>query len=103
MYAVFEDRNQQFRVAVGDRVLVPLNSTLEAGSAVTFDKVCAVGGDEPRIGTPYVDGASVTAVVEGVVKGPKLVVAKLRRRKNSRSRVGFRARYTELRIEGISG
>ena len=105
MYAVIEDRNQQFRVAQGERVVLPLNASLEQGASVTFDKVCVVGGDdaEPRVGAPYVDGATVTAKVVGTVKGPKVVVAKFRKRKNSRSRVGFRARFTEVQIEEIAG
>ena len=101
MFAVFEDRNQQFRVKAGDRVLIPLQAELEQGASVTFDKVCLVTGDEARIGTPYVDGAKVTAKVLGERKGPKVDIQKFRRRKNSRSRSGFRARYTEVEIQAI--
>ena len=104
MYAVIEDRNQQYRVAPGDRVQIALRQDLEPGAAVSFDKVCAVGGEgEGRVGAPYVDGAVVSAVVVGTVKGPKLRIQKFRRRKNSRKRTGFRARYTEVRIESIEG
>ena len=105
MYAVLEDRNQQYRVQPGERVLIALKSDVEPGAAVTFDRVCVVGGDGgAQIGAPYVDGASVTAkVVRQDVKGPKLVIQKFRRRKNSRSRTGFRARYTEVQIEQIHG
>ncbi|MEM7198798.1 MAG: 50S ribosomal protein L21 [Planctomycetota bacterium] len=103
MYAVFEDRRQQFRVTAGDRILMPLNVALEPGSSVTFDKVCAVGGEQPRIGAPYVDGVSVTAKVLGSVKGEKVVIQKFRRRKDSRSKTGFRARFTQVQIESIDG
>ncbi len=107
MYAVFEDRNQQFRAAAGDRLCLPLmrdeTGTLAPGQKVTFDKVCLITGEAARVGTPYVDGAKVNATVLGTVKGPKLVVQKLRRRKNSRRRTGFRARYTEIRIDDIEG
>ncbi len=101
MYAVIEDRDQQYRVAPGERVLLPLNAALESGASVTFDKVCLVGGDEPRIGTPFVDGVSVTATVLGTVKGPKQVIQKFKRRKNFRRRTGFRAKFTEVRIDEI--
>jgi large subunit ribosomal protein L21 len=104
MYAVIEDRNQQYRVAPGDRVLVPLHADLQPGATVTFDKVCLLGGEgDARIGAPFVEGASVTAVVLGTVKGPKLVIQKYRRRKNQRRRTGFRARYTEVRIDAVNG
>ncbi|MEY2981389.1 MAG: 50S ribosomal protein L21 [Planctomycetota bacterium] len=107
MYAVLEDRTQQYRVTAGDRVLIDLMD-VNPGDAVTFDKVCLLTGGEggagARIGAPYVDGASVTAkVVRQDVKGPKLVIQKFRRRKNSRTKTGFRARYTEIQIEAIHG
>jgi large subunit ribosomal protein L21 len=107
MYAVLEDRTQQYRVTAGDRVLIDLMD-VNPGDAVTFDKVCLLTGGEggagARIGAPYVDGASVTAkVVRQDVKGPKLVIQKFRRRKTSRTKTGFRARYTEIQIEAIHG
>ncbi len=88
-------------MTAGERVLLSLNSEFEPGASVTFDQVAAVGGDAPRIGTPLVEGASVTATVIGVVKGPKLIIQKFKRRKNYRRRTGFRARYTEVRIEAV--
>lgn len=105
MYAVLEDRNQQYRVQSGDRILIALQRDLAPGEPLTFDRVCVLGagdGAEAQVGTPYVDGASVSAkVVRQDVKGPKLIVQKMRRRKNHRKRTGFRARYTEIEIESI--
>ena len=108
MYVVFEDRNQQFRATAGARLCLPLmrdleTGALEPGKKITFDKVCLITGDKAKIGTPYVKGAKVNATVLDTVKGPKLVVQKLRRRKNSRRRTGFRARYTEIQIDAIDG
>lgn len=103
MYAVVDDRNQQFRAEPGQRVQLPHNESWEPGASLTFDKVCLITGDQAKIGAPYVDGVSVTATVVGDVKGPKLVIQKVRRRKNYRRRTGFRAQYTEVRIEAIQG
>lgn len=105
MYAVLDDRNQQYRVQPGDRIKIHLREDAEEGSTLTFDKVCLVGGEgEGKIGTPYVEGASVTAkVVSAVSKGPKLVVARFRRRQDSRCKNGFRAKFTEVEIEAING
>ncbi len=103
MYAVVDDRNQQFRAEPGQRVQLPHNDSWEPGTSLTFDKVCLVTGEQAKIGAPYVDGVSVTATVVGAVKGPKLVIQKVRRRKNFRRRTGFRARYTEIKIEAIEG
>jgi large subunit ribosomal protein L21 len=103
MYAVVDDRNQQFRAEPGKRVQLALDESLEPGNSVTFDKICLVTGDNAKIGAPYCDGVTVTAKVIGMVKGPKLVIQKIRRRKNSRRRTGFRARFTEVQIESIDG
>lgn len=103
MYAVVDDRNQQFRAEPGKRVQIAHNEALEPGSSLTFDKVCLVTGEAAKIGSPYVDGVSVKATVIGQVEGPKVVIQKIRRRKNSRRRTGFRARYTEIEIQSIDG
>jgi large subunit ribosomal protein L21 len=91
-------------VKPGDRIQIHLLKDLAEGAKLTFDKICVVGGDgEGRVGSPYVAGVSVTAtVVRNEVKGVKVVIGKFRRRKNSRRRTGFRARYTEIQIETIN-
>lgn len=104
MYAVVDDRNQQYRVQPGDRVQIHLRTGAQEGTTVTFDKVCLVGGEGTgKVGTPYVAGATVTAkVLKPEWKGEKVVSGKFRRRKNSRRRTGFRARYTIVQIEAIN-
>ena len=104
MYAVVDDRNQQYRVQPGDRIQIHLRNGVAEGETLTFDKVCLVGGGGAgRIGTPFVQGASVTAKVVRQIKGPKVVIGKFRRRKNSRRRTGFRAQFTVVQIESING
>jgi large subunit ribosomal protein L21 len=104
MYAVVDDRNQQYRVKPGDRIKIHHRSEAEPGSTLTFDKICLVGGEGGgRVGTPYVKGASVTAKVLRTQKGDKVIIGKFRRRKNSRRRTGFRATYTVVQIESIDG
>ena len=79
MYAVLDDRNQQYRVAKGDKIKIHLRSDANEGDTLTFDKVCAVGGEGDnagKVGTPFVDGASVTAKVLKNVKGPKVIIGK---------------------------
>jgi len=102
MHAVLVDRNQQYRVAPGDRLTIALDTSLEEGATVIFDRVCYLSGDQPKVGSPYVKGASVVAkVLRQNLKGPKLIVQKFKRRKNYRRRVGHRSHYTELLIESI--
>jgi len=98
MHAVVDDRNQQYRVKAGDRIQIHHRAAANEGDTLTFDKVCLVGN---RIGTPFVQGASVTAKVVRQMKGPKVVICKFRKRKNSRRRTGFRAQFTVVQIEAI--
>jgi large subunit ribosomal protein L21 len=104
MYAVVDDRNQQYRVQPGDRIQIHLRAGAAEGDTVTFDKVCLVGGEGTgRIGTPFVNGASVTGKVVRQIKAAKVITGKWKRRKNSRRRRGFRAQYTIVQIESING
>ena len=103
MYAIIQDSGQQFKVEEGQEVEVDYREA-SAGEELTFDKVLALSsGDGMKVGSPTVDGASVTATVVGVTQGPKLVVRKFRRRKNSRRKNGHRQMYTTVKIEKIAG
>jgi len=63
--------------------------------------VLLVGGEEPKVGRPLVDGAKVTATVLDQVKGPKIVIFKKKRRKHYRRKRGHRQQLTLLRVQDI--
>ncbi|MDD6214179.1 MAG: 50S ribosomal protein L21 [Firmicutes bacterium] len=102
MYAIFETGGKQYKVEQGDVVFVEKLTAAE-GESVTFDKVLAVAdGDKVTVGTPLVDGATVTATVEKQGKAKKIYVFKMKRKKNERSKKGHRQPYTKLTIETIN-
>jgi len=102
MYAIIRDGSHQYKVEEGQQLEVDYRSATP-GDAVTFDDVLAIGGNgEAKVGTPTVAGASVAAEVVGTVKGPKLTVQKLRRRKTFRKRTGHRQFYTRVKINKIT-
>jgi large subunit ribosomal protein L21 len=102
MYAIINDGSRQHRVEEGQELVVDYRD-LPVGEKLTFEKVLAVGGDgEVKLGQPVVKGASVTAEVLGPEKGEKLVVQKLRRRKNMRRKTGCRQVFTRVRIANIT-
>ena len=102
MYAIISDGGTQHRVEEGQEFDIDFRE-VEKGSKITFDKVLAVSsGDDLQLGKPEVSGASVTAEVIGSQFGEKLVVQKLRRRKNSRRKTGHRQVYTRVRIDKIN-
>jgi len=103
MYAIIETGGKQYDVKVGDIIKV---EKLEAAPEenVTFDKVLLVsGGDAPKVGAPYVDGANVTAVVLDQGKEKKVIVYKYKSKKGYHKKKGHRQPFTSLRIEAING
>ncbi len=101
MYAVVDIAGQQVRVEKGAVVRVP-RLDLEEGAKQVLPEVLLVRNDSgTRVGSPHVQGASVEATVLGHGRGEKIVVFKIKRRKNYRRRNGHRQDYTELKIDGI--
>ena len=103
MYAIIADGGRQYKVEEGQELTIDFRDT-PAGDKFTFDRVLAVsdGAGDLKLGAPTVEGASVQAEVLGAEKGKKLVVQKIRRRKNSRRKTGHRSIYTKVKIGKIS-
>ena len=103
MYAIIVDGGRQYRVEPGMEVDIDFRDVSQ-GESVTFEKVLAISGDEGmKLGSPTVEGASVTASVLGPSLDDKIYVQKFRRRKNSKRRTGHRQINTRVRIEKIAG
>lgn len=101
MYAVIETGGKQLKVSEGESVFVE-KLDAEEGKDYVFDKVLAVvDGGATKIGTPYVEGAKVDAVVEKQGKGKKIVVFKYRRKINYRKKSGHRQPFTKVTIKSI--
>jgi large subunit ribosomal protein L21 len=102
MFAIVEAGGRQEKVEPGLLVIVD-HLNVEPGSEVTFDKVLLVETEAGDVvtGTPYVDGASVTGVVEAQTKGKKVRVFKMKRRKQYRRTKGHRTLETRVRVKAI--
>ena len=101
MYAVIETGGKQYRVNEGDIVRVE-KLAADVGSDVSFDRILAVGdGADLKVGTPIVDGARVSGRVVEQDRHRKIVVFKMKRRKNYRRKQGHRQYYTGVRIDKI--
>ncbi len=100
MYAVFKTGGKQYRVAAGD-VLRVEKLTGAVGEGVSFDTVLMVGGESLKLGKPLVSGAKVEAKIVGQGLGPKIVIFRMRRRKNYRRKKGHRQPFTALEITKI--
>jgi len=100
MFAVIRTGGKQYRVAAEDVIKVDKVKG-DPGEIVQFGEVLVVGGDPVRLGAPTVTGASVAAEVLEQARGPKIIVFKKRRRKNSRRKRGHRQEFTLLRVTEI--
>ena len=101
MYAVIETGGKQLKVEVGS-VIYTEKLDVEAGATYTFDKVVAVNAEGMKVGTPYIDGATVTCKVEKQGKEKKIVIFKYKAKKGStRRKQGHRQPYTKLVVESI--
>jgi len=103
MYAVIETGGKQYRVTPGDIIDVehlPVDEEQEA--TVTFERVLMVRGDDAiKVGSPLVEGASVTGSVLDRVRGRKILVFKMKRRKGYRRTRGHRQNLHRVKIESI--
>ena len=104
MYAIVEINGQQFKVEQGKKLFVNHIKDAEEGQTVEFDKVLLVDNDGAvTVGAPTVEGAKVLAEVKNpLVKGEKVIVFKMKRRKDSRKKNGHRQQYTEVEIKSVT-
>ena len=102
MYAVVTTGGKQYRVEAGNELTIE-RLAADAGTSVTFDRVLLVGdGETVTVGTPVVDGATVSATVLGEALGPKLVIFKFKQKVKYRRTTGHRQHMTRVRIDEIS-
>ncbi|KGA96799.1 50S ribosomal protein L21 [Alkalihalobacillus alcalophilus ATCC 27647 = CGMCC 1.3604] len=101
MYAIIETGGKQLKVVEGQEIYIE-KLEAEAGETVSFDKVLMVGGDDVKVGAPLVEGATVTAKVEKHGRQKKIIVYKMKAKKNYRRKQGHRQPYTKVVIEKIN-
>ena len=102
MTAILETGGKQYRVAEGDVIYVEKLPSKE-NEDITFNTVVAVfDADNIKTGEPYVSDVSVTATVLKNGKAKKVIVYKMKPKKNYRRKQGHRQPYTKLQIKSIS-
>jgi large subunit ribosomal protein L21 len=103
MYAVFRSGGKQYRAAKGD-VLRLEKIDAEEGASLEFDQVLLVGnGSDLTVGSPLIEGTSVSATVLRQGKSRKVPVVKFRRRQNYLRQGTHRQFFTEVEITAIGG
>jgi large subunit ribosomal protein L21 len=102
VFAIIQASGRQFRVEPG-AVIEIAGHGQESGGEIAFDQVLLIGRDAGEImtGSPFVAGARVVGVVDGLGRGRKVRVFKKKRRKQYRRTKGHRDALTRVRITDI--
>ena len=101
MYALIEACGKQYKVEEKDVVFFE-KLDVEEGKKVTFDKVILVSDNgKVQVGNPYVKGVKVEGKVVSHGKGKKIIVFKMKPKKNERKKQGHRQPYTKVEITSI--
>lgn len=101
MYALIEYKGKQYK-AEKDTLIQVDKIDAEKGQTIDIDTVVLVSdGDKVNVGTPYVKGAVVKAVVEETFKDKKVIVLKYKSKKDYRRTIGHRQQYTNIRVTDI--
>ncbi|WP_202080211.1 50S ribosomal protein L21 [Caldalkalibacillus salinus] len=101
MYAIIETGGKQYKVEKGSELYIE-KLHADEGDTVTFDHVVLVNKDgNVQVGTPTIDGASVSAKVDRHGKGKKILVYKYKAKKNYRRKQGHRQPYTKVVVDDI--
>ncbi len=102
MYAIIKNGGKQYKVSEGDIVLFD-NMSLEPKATIEIKEVLALNAaGELKVGAPFVSGAVVTAEVINEGRDRKVITFKKRRRKDSKTKRGFRRDFTRVRITKIA-
>ena len=101
-FAVIETGGKQYIVSAGDILDVELLGEHEEGAKIEFDKVLLKDtGSKATVGAPYIKGATVKAIYQGLKKGTKLTIVRYKAKSNRDRRIGHRQHYARVKIDSI--
>ncbi len=101
-YAIVAIGNTQYKVETGKPVTVDLQKAA-IGDTITFDKVLLFQDDDKTvIGSPYIDGYTITATVNGTKKAKKIHVLRFRAKSHYHKSHGHRQKYSVLSVDKIN-
>src|SRR5271154_3978701 len=98
MYAVIRTGGKQYLVSPGEKL--KLERVAHENSTIEFSDVIAVSAEEGKFESKL-DGAKVTATVLGEGRGDKILVFKLKRKKQYKKMQGHRQSFVEVKINEI--
>jgi len=102
-FAVIETGGKQYKVSEGDVLSIEkLSEELKEGDTITFDKVLLMDdGKDTVVGTPYIEGAKVTATLEQEGRGKKIMVIRFKAKSRYFKKYGHRQPYMKVKIGAL--
>lgn len=98
MQAIFKNGGKQYKVKVGDIILID-RLNLEPKSNIESNQVLAIIEDQDIIfGNPFLSNSKVNLEVVNHGRARKVIIFKKRRRKDSKTKRGFRRDFTRVRV-----
>ncbi|MCK5807295.1 MAG: 50S ribosomal protein L21 [Mycoplasmataceae bacterium] len=99
MFAIIETGGKQLLVKKDDVIYVEKLEGNE-NDKVIFDKVLVI---DKKLGKPYLEGATVTGVIEKQGKQKKIVVYRHNQKSTHKRKYGHRQPYTRIKITEVKG
>src|SRR3989338_44444 len=100
MFALIETGGKQYLVKTG-QVLKVEKLEAEPGKPFVFDKVLLLANDDGtdvEIGTPYLEGVSISADIEEQGRSSKIRVVKYKRKVRYKRVIGHRQHFTKIKV-----
>jgi len=103
VYAVLVTGGKQYKAQVG-QVLTIEKLDVPTGQEVQFDQILMINTDtNVTVGTPVIEGATVTGKVVRQDRGPKIIVFKYKPKVRYRRKTGHRQSQTHVLVQAING
>jgi large subunit ribosomal protein L21 len=100
MQAVIQIGTTQYLVSPGQELLISRQNKEHKDLSIS-QVLALIDGDKVQLGTPFLKNAHVEAQVLDEVKGEKIRVATYKAKSRYRRVVGFRPKFTKIKIKGI--
>lgn len=103
-FSIIETGGKQYLVSEGLKLKVEkILGDYKIGDTVTFDKVLlSQSGNDTTIGTPYIEGAKVSAEITKIGRNPKVVVIKYKAKSNYFKKRGHKQPHFEVQIKKVA-
>lgn len=100
-FSVIKTGGKQYVVKAGDSLKIEkLDGDMVKGDKVTFDQVLLTSiGGKTVVGTPFIEGASVTADFEEQGRNKKIIVIKYKQKSRYFKKNGHKQPHTKVTIK----